>query len=362
MPAVVKQVQLGTILYSLPFVDEIPMDDDDIAALRESIRKKGRVREPVLCWQEHKANGRETIVDGAHRVTLAAELGLEAVPRRYQSFDSEEAAREECKDLNENRRQLSEEQKRVRRGSRIERVAAARAEGQSTRTIAAAEGVSQSQVQRDLEAAEHGQNGQQEGIQIEPPGSISPPEVTRQGGGTYPAKRKLLCDKCKRLGIQAVDCAGCKLVRDAAAKKKKAAAAKKKAAKKQPAEVKDQTGAVVPDQCRDAFADPSLVDLVGELETVASMMTPESWITRAGKLCAHYPFILIEKAKEHAWEALHQLQIAVSDIKAGVAYAVCPACAGTKTAKTGNPCQRCRGCGHVPEWKWREMEADKAKS
>ncbi len=354
MPSVVKQVQLGTILYSLPFIDEIEMDADDIAALRESIRKKGRVREPVLCWQEHKANGRETIVDGAHRVTLAAELGLEAVPRRYQSFDSEEAAREECKDLNLDRRQLSDEAKRVRRSGRIEQIAELRSQGHSVRAIAEEVGVSPSQVHRDIEDA----SGVPGGTVATPNGQVTGLDGKKHSAGKGP----LLCDKCQRLGIQAVDCAGCKLVRDAAAKKKKAAAAKKKAAKKQPAEVKDQTGAVVPDQCRDAFADPSLVDLVGELETVASMMTPESWITRAGKLTAHYPFILIEKAKEHAWEALHQLQIAVSDIKAGVAYAVCPACAGTKTAKTGNPCQRCRGCGHVPEWKWREMEADKAKS
>jgi hypothetical protein len=111
------------------------------------------VRVPVLCWQDKRTHETEWVVDGAHRVLVAAELGLESVPVGHASFDSEAAAREECERLNRDRRHLTADQLAVLRKDRIGRVAEARTGGESLRSIAETEGLSLGQVQRDLEAA-----------------------------------------------------------------------------------------------------------------------------------------------------------------------------------------------------------------
>jgi hypothetical protein len=119
------------------------------------------------------------------------------------------------------------------------------------------------------------------------------------------------------------------------------------------ATVQDQLGAAVPEGCRDAFADPSLRNLVIELEQVAGMLTAESWLSMATKLVGHYPFLLIDKFKDHAYEALHRLQLAAEALRAGVPHAVCPTCQGKPGE--GATCRTCRGGGYVPEWRYKEV-------
>jgi hypothetical protein len=116
------------------------------------------------------------------------------------------------------------------------------------------------------------------------------------------------------------------------------------------AELRDRTGRVIPDSCRDAFADPALGDLIHELEQAASFVRADGWAGRAVKLADHYGFLLLEKFHEHAHEALHRLQLAIEALKAGVPYAVCPQCGGT-----GDGCPACRGRGHVPEHRYQEL-------
>ncbi len=198
-----------------------------------------------------------------------------------------------------------------------------------------------------------------------PVGEFAPLKRKGKDGKSRPATNApALCERCTRVapGKGLPDCTACAEVRKAADKKKKAAAAKKRAAKANAprADVLDQTGAVVPDSCRDAFADQALPDLIGDLESVEAMLNAESWTTRAGNLTAHYPFILIEKVKEHAWEALHRLQLALAAIKAGVPYAVCPKCQGIDSTNNGKTCRTCRGGGHVAEARWNELQAEKA--
>ncbi len=91
-------------------------------------------------------------------------------------------------------------------------------------------------------------------------------------------------------------------------------------------ELKDAEGTVIPDGCRDAFADEALPTLVEELEQVEVMLSAESWVKRAGKLCPHYPFLLIGDFDKHAAKALDSLQCALECLRAGVPHAVCPKC------------------------------------
>src|SRR5262249_2003076 len=81
---------------------------------------------------------------------------------------------------NEQRKEFGLEFKQRRRQARIERIAQARLEGQSTREIAAAEGGSQPQVRRDLQAAT------ETGVSVEPADG----KVTGKDGKKRSASRK----------------------------------------------------------------------------------------------------------------------------------------------------------------------------
>lgn len=121
------------------------------------------------------------------------------------------------------------------------------------------------------------------------------------------------------------------------------------------AELRDKLGTLLPDSCRDAFADPSLGNLIEELENVEAMLSPQSWTTRAGKLTDHYGFILIDKFHEHAWQAQRRIQLALEALRAGVPHALCPKCNGIDSKKDGKTCRACRGYGHVPEHRYGEL-------
>ncbi len=116
--------------------------------------------------------------------------------------------------------------------------------------------------------------------------------------------------------------------------------------------IKDKVGNVVPDRCRDAFADPSLTEMIEELETIASMYSVDPWTKKAGKLTDHYGFILIDKFAGHSLESLHEIQLAIESLKAGVPFAVCPKCNGEEKE---SKCRGCRGYGHVPEHRYQEL-------
>ncbi len=282
------------------------------------------------------------IVFGRNRYLAAMKAEVEPVYRELKLRKGETLEDAVSRD-NDLRRHDPVEQQKRRRVERVKRVAAAREEGKSIRTIAENEGVSTTQVAEDLKKSS--------GVQ----GGCTPATTTGKDGKKYQPKKALtLCERCQRLkpGVGLPDCPNC-----AALRAKKAKKPKKKKESKAPAVVKDKTGEKVPDRLRDAFADPSLSDLVGELESVEAMFAPKSVVERAGKLTAHYPFILIAKIDECLHESLHQLQIALQSLKAGLPHAVCPKCKAEENCK---PCKTCRGCGHVPEHRYKELSAEKS--
>lgn len=145
---------------SYQLFDALPAHVED--ALRASVKRFG-VLVPVVRDQHG------TVIDGHHRARIADELGV-----RYRvdvvSVAGDDEAREIARTLNADRRQLTEEQRRAV-------VVELRREGHSERAIAGALGVSQPTVHRDLAR------------EIDSGESISPERVSRQGGGSYPARR-----------------------------------------------------------------------------------------------------------------------------------------------------------------------------
>jgi hypothetical protein len=91
----------------------------------------------------------------------------------------------------------------------------------------------------------------------------------------------------------------------------------------------------------------------GDAAQAASFVCAETWAGRATKLADHYGFLLLEKFHEHAYEALNRLQLAAEALRAGLPYVVCPKCDGRKEA-----CHTCRGHGHVPEHRYKEVTSE----
>jgi hypothetical protein len=168
--------------------------------LATSIRRHG-VRVRVLTY-DSSTWGRRCVIDGASRLELAAgadESVNLTVPVQHLGDLTDEAARELALTLNADRRHLTPEEQHAARRERIERVAAARAAGDSLRTIAEREGVSLGQVQRDLSDGESGVSGDTpvagsgSGVSPDTPtGGVSgdtPARVRGADGKSYPATR-----------------------------------------------------------------------------------------------------------------------------------------------------------------------------
>lgn len=175
-----KVIMIGDRKFHIPFVDLIPYDDAQMAELKRSIEEMGGVQEPIVCWKEKHKKGEDVVVEGAHRTISVSELGLGKIPMRLVSFKSEAEAKDYCIRANVDRRQLTVAQQQEYRQDRIQRVADQRAEGKSIRTIAEEEGISKSQVEKDLKAAED------KGLDTKPTNG----KVLGADGRTQPAKKR----------------------------------------------------------------------------------------------------------------------------------------------------------------------------
>jgi hypothetical protein len=122
-----------------------PLSTAEQANLEASIQSHG-VLHPIHTDDE---NG---IIDGIHRARIAAKLGITPEFREHKGLTPEQK-RQLALSLNLDRRHLTEEEQERARAQRLDRVATKRREGKSTRTIAKEEGISQSQVVKDLRSA-----------------------------------------------------------------------------------------------------------------------------------------------------------------------------------------------------------------
>lgn len=248
---------------------------------------------------------------------------------------------------NEARRQLTAEWLRKKREDRIRRVATAHADGESTRTIADREEISQPQVVKDIAAAKEGQVITE--LSPENNGQEEQEKVKGKDGKSYPAskqnKNRIFCTSCATRARKGQEperkCRECKAARDAAKQDKKNPDANMDADTPEPepkVEPMDDLGNKIPKGLRDAFAGnrKSLQDGVKLLFEVRGMCK---------RLTKWNPY-LRSSDLEAAMTKLAE------DMKNGLPYGVCDSCAG-------KGCKDCRNAGWMPKWRVEEMEAKK---
>jgi hypothetical protein len=130
------------------------------------------------------------LIDGHNTLSICKEKGLKWTEPRFMTFPNRESILEWIDDHQRARRNLSPEDLAAMAARRRERVVEARDEGKSTRAIAEQEGVSETQVRRDLEAS---------GAPPGAPGSETG-KITGKDGKSYPAPKQVTCERCQRTG------------------------------------------------------------------------------------------------------------------------------------------------------------------
>lgn len=168
-----KTVNINGVRHACPFAATFrDLTADERAGLLESGRQIGFYH-PTITY-DSPTHG-PAVADGVNRAELADEHGI-PLPVQHLGAVSDEDAERIAKRVNADRRHLTADEQRAARAARIERVAEARAEGKSLRSIAADEGVSVGQVQRDLsDAAMSGVSGD------------TPETILGRDGKEYPA-------------------------------------------------------------------------------------------------------------------------------------------------------------------------------
>lgn len=127
-----------------------PLTDSQYEALRESIKASGKIEVDVV------VDRHDNVIDGKHRLMIAAELGLEDIPLEVEESDDPEYLERLAEDLNTCRRQLTRQQLAQAKQRRQARAEAKRAAGMSLRQIAEEEGVTAKTISLDLEKAVEG--------------------------------------------------------------------------------------------------------------------------------------------------------------------------------------------------------------
>ena len=152
------------------------------------------------------------VIDGwqLYRACLEADVKPEFILLRLPKDMTAEQWVEVKNDL---RRHETQDAATARIAERRERVAAARVNGQSLRTIAENEEVSKDTVLRDLAASTVS------GETVTPESGKSTGKDGREQPATKPKKPKILCERCQRVG-ERLDCEACAEVRRAAKKPK----------------------------------------------------------------------------------------------------------------------------------------------
>ncbi len=322
--------------YHILFPDlmrELTPEED--ADLGEKIKERGRVVKPII------TDGMRGIVDGAHRLRWAVKLGLEKSKVPFSSDGKEMNADQQevlCREVNDTGRQDPFKVRQQNRKKRVERVAEARQQGKTTREIAETEGVSQTQVQRDLNTAES-ESVEPGGGSTETNGTPASPKVKGKDGKSYasrkrpPKKPPKPCERCGRIG--APSCTACK--------KKFPHGFPKPAKDREPGSddgdvdaeqaITDAEGEVVPDQAIAAFKAVPVLEALGRECDALRHAIEEAAKGPAGRLLQ---------------SGLPGIQQKLKDAK-GVLMAnrpshVCPYCHGKKGKK---PCDGCKGEGWV---------------
>ena len=269
----------------------------------ENLRARGNVQQRKIMLYEGQ------IIDGWQFHRAHVEIGR---PGDYRMLRLPKGvtAEEWVESVNDDRRHETQEAAMARAEERRKRVAEARAEGQSTRTIAEAEGISPSQVQRDLETA----SGVPGGTPEPPDGKI----VGRDGRKQAASKTKLLCERCQRNapGFGVPGCQACEVARREAKVKRKT-------------EPLPRPASDLPDSVQNALAD------TWHLECAQTLARIKTQCKRAFNWSVYL---------DH--EVIGHLKLAEEYFLAAVPKKPCKICKGQKRVEN-KLCMDCKGSGYI---------------
>ena len=279
---------IGDHKFKLPFLDLIPFDGDQLQRLHDSISAAGKVNVPIICWRQKHTSGEDTVVDGAHRVLIAAKLGLKIRVIKH-SFDNDEEAQSACEIFNYERRHLTSDQLRDLRLARIDRIAAARDAGESLRSIADKEGISKTQVERDILGV--------------PGGTVHTNEIENDHGPKRKPKRQPQPDS----GI-----------------------------------IVDTHETAIPENLLARWQDPWIQDTIDRLQQISATFREHKFADGMAKRAKHFPFIQAEDFGDACSFVIDYIDKMIGHLEENRPAAVCQACHGQK-------CGECMYSGLVPE-------------
>lgn len=231
-----KTITVGKRTFTILFPDAFrALNAEEATDLKSSVKAHG-VMSPVI------ADENDGLIDGIHRVTYAAELGLTKIPVTVLPGLDLAQKRAIADTLNRDRRHLTAEERR--------RVVAEELKAdpeQSDRKIAEKVGVSGHTVAAVREEKESvgeiPQVGKRQGRDEKSyPATKNPPaeeasgarsahlkpDVSAETSGSAPPKKgkspPILCDRCQRIGTPVKDCQACKIAGEEAKRVKGKAA------------------------------------------------------------------------------------------------------------------------------------------
>jgi ParB-like chromosome segregation protein Spo0J len=112
-------VDIGPLRYLLPFVNLLrPLSPNELNGLRENIRARG-IEQPVVVHETDDVGVYE-VLDGANRVQLGSELGLDKIPIDVRRGLTDDQKRQLAFDLNLHRRHLDRKAHRKLIAARLE--------------------------------------------------------------------------------------------------------------------------------------------------------------------------------------------------------------------------------------------------
>lgn len=308
------------------FAEDYPlMPDLELGVIVDDMKLNGfDKRFPITTYQDK-------ILDGRNRFKASEIAEAEPVFQEFEGTDEEAKAFVIL--ANENRRHLAEDDLKKRREARIKRVVSYRMAGQSTRTIAGKEKISEMQVRRDIE------DGAATGV------AVDPGEIIGKDGKKRKTKPPLSDEEKAKKALA-------KAEKDAAKAADKLAKARDKAERNGKADDSDANENVVMD---------SLKKMVPEDLRKVFIHVPEfQSIMRDLSLCRGR----INKLRDHqagAWidhqETDRMLKQVFSHLKFAMPYTECPKC----KRKPKRECQGCKGTGWINKSMHRSSSSDPDK-
>lgn len=298
-----------------------PLTPAERERLKASVLKFG-IRMPIT------TNTTNDVIDGWHRLELAAELDIDCPQNVLLDAGLEEDAAYE---LNLARRHIDATEMAEIIEKRRARVAESRCEGQSLRTIAEAEGVSEKTIRNDLESGA-------EGVRTDPEnGKIVGRDGVEQPASKPEPKRCFDCKRLIRVGKPLPK--KCETCKELNAKPK---AVKKPTAPKPPTELpQDSFGVEIPKRCRDAWADQWIETAIENLKEMAEAFRSERFADGMNKRKKHYPFFIPKDFIDGCGMIDNTFDLLIDHLESKRPAGVCPAC-------EGKGCPDCVMSGLVP--------------